>query len=325
MARRVSCLGAYPNALPSGDARRSARTRRSIFAALAILISASGSSCPQMVRQYTQPVPRALPTGAPLATVIDVVNSNSDRVQSLSTTRATISIPGIPALNSNIAFQRPRSFRLVARTFIGPEVDLGSNDELLWFWIKHAQPPALFFCRHDQFATSAARQVMPVEPEWLIEAFGVVRFDPSDHVEGPFPVGNGRVEIRSKSRKPGDTTSRITIVDDSRGVVLEQHVYDANGARLASAILSKHARDPATEVTLPRHIEIQWPPAKFELSIDLADIHVNQLTADPRELFAKPAYSGYTEIDLAQPVGPLPPPAAAPAPRVQAAPVQARY
>ena len=45
--------------------------------------------------------------------------------------------------NADIAFQRPRSFRLVGAKFIGPEVDLGSNDELLWFWVKRAQPPAL--------------------------------------------------------------------------------------------------------------------------------------------------------------------------------------
>ena len=152
-------------------------------------VSASGASCPHIVQQYTQPIPRALPPTASLQQVIDVVNDNSARVQSLSTTRATISTPGFPSLNANIAFQRPRSFRLVAQKFIGPEVDLGSNDELLWFWMKRTQPPALFYCRHEQFAVSAARQIMPVEPEWLIEALGVVTFDPASHIEGPFAGG----------------------------------------------------------------------------------------------------------------------------------------
>ena len=77
--------------------------------------------------------------------------------------------------------------------------------------------------------------------------------------------------------------------------------------RLASAVLSKHVRDPASDVTLPRHVEIQLPPAKFELTIDMPDVQINQLTADPRELFAKPSYSGYNEIDLAQPTDWCPP------------------
>ena len=129
------------------------------------------------MQQYTQPIPRALPPSPSLDQVVDIVNDNSARVQALSAPRATITAPGFPSLNANIAFQRPRSFRLIAQKFIGPEVDLGSNDELLWFWIRRSQPPALFFCRHAQFGSSAARQIVPVEPEWLIEALGVVTFD----------------------------------------------------------------------------------------------------------------------------------------------------
>lgn len=271
-----------------------------LLGALLAWISTTGASCPRIVQQYTQPIPRALPPSASLVQIIDVVNDNSARVQSLSTTRATITTPGFPSLNANVAIQRPRSFRLTGEKF-GPQLDVGSNDELLWFWVAQAQPPALFYCRHDQFAGSAARQIFPVEPEWLIEAFGIVSFDRSQPIEGPSPVGNGRVEIRSRAGGPGRETSRVTIIDDSRGVVLEQHVYDARGVLLASAMLSKHAHDPASGATLPRHIQIQWPLAKFEVAIDLADVHVNQLPADPREVFAKPSYSGYNDIDLAQP------------------------
>jgi len=287
---------------------------------LLVWISTTGASCPRIVQQYTQPIPRALPPSASLTQIIDVVNDNSARVQSLSTTRATIVTPGFPSLNAQIAMQRPRSFRLTAEKF-GPQLDVGSNDELFWFWIAQSQPPALFFCRHEQFAASAARQIFPVEPEWLIEAFGIVSFDRQAPLQGPSPVGNGRVEIRSRGGQPGRETTRVTIVDDSRGVVLEQHVYDARGLLLASAALTKHARDPASGATLPRHIHIQWPSAKFELQIDMADLQVNQLPADPRELFAKPTYSGYNDVDLAQPGLQLTP---APGGQPQAAP-QTRY
>lgn len=287
---------------------------------LLVCLSATGASCPRLVQQYTQPIPRALPPSPSLVQIIDVVNDNSARVQSVSTTRATISTPGFPALNANIAIQRPRSLRIMGEKF-GPQLDVGSNDELLWFWVAQAQPPALFYCRHDQYAASAARQIFPVEPEWLIEAFGIVSFDRSQPIQGPAPVGNGRVEIRSRAGAPGHETSRVTIIDDSRGIVLEQHVYDTRGALLASAVLSKHARDPATGVTLPRQVHIQWPSAKFEVTVDMSEVQVNQLPADPNQLFAKPSYSGYNDIDLAQPGLQLAP---APNGEFQAAP-QARY
>ena len=60
----------------------------------------------------------------------------------------------------------------------GPELDLGSNDEVFWFWVRREQPPALYYCRHDQFAASPARQTLPIQPEWLIEAMGIAPFDP---------------------------------------------------------------------------------------------------------------------------------------------------
>ncbi len=273
---------------------------------LLVLVACSGAGCPRVVQQYIQPIPRALPPSPSLDQVVDVVNDNSSRVVSLSAPQATITVPGFPSLDANIAFQRPRSFRLIGQKFLGREIDLGSNDELLWFWMRRAQPPALYFARHDQFGNSAARQILPVEPEWLIEALGIITFDRAAQIEGPTPVGSGRVQIKTRTNTPNGPISRIVVIDDSRGIVLEDHVYNGQGVRLASAILSNHVRDSAAGVTLPRHVEIQWPPAGINLSLELGDVLINQLTATPQELFSKPVYSGYTEIDLAQPGGLVP-------------------
>ncbi len=300
-----------------------ARPRHALWCAFALVVwlSASGAGCPQVVQQYTQPMPRALPPTASLQQVINVVNDNSARVQTVSTTRASLLVPGAPSLNANIAFSRPRSFRLVAQKFIGPEVDMGSNDEQLWFWVKHSPSPAMFYCRHADFGASAARQVIPVEPEWLIAAMGVVTIDPNDEIRGPTPVGKNRLEIQTRSKTSTDGISKITIIDDTRGVVLEEHVYDAQRNRLASAVLSKHVRDPVSGVTLPRHVEIQMPPSNLNLTIDMSDVQINQLTTTTPDLFNRPSYSGYPEVDLAHPNGQLTPNANGPS----GAPAQARY
>jgi hypothetical protein len=189
------------------------------------LMFSSGAGCRQLMQQYSDPIPRALPNNASLNQVLEVVNDNSSRIQSFYVSRAKIGVPGFPALNANIAFERPRNFRLRADTmFTGPEVDLGSNTDLFWFWVRRNQPPAMFFCRHDQYAGSAARQVIPVEPEWLVQALGIVTFDANEQHQGPFPVRAGRVEIRSSnpaiSPSAADATTRLTVIDDSRGIVL---------------------------------------------------------------------------------------------------------
>ena len=121
----------------------------------------------------------------------------------------------------------------------GPEVDLGSNDELFWFWIRRSPEPAIFYCRHEQFAISAARNVLPVEPDWLIEVLGMATIDPAGEHTGPVPVGQGRLRSKRVCRDPRDDLRRIMVIDDARGWVLEQHLYDPPASMLASAIAER--------------------------------------------------------------------------------------
>jgi hypothetical protein len=95
--------------------------------------------------------------------------------------------------------------------------------------------------------------------------------------------------------------TRIVVIDETRGTVLEQHLYDFRGVRIASAKLSKHQHDQASSVTMPRIVEIDWPATQFKITIDLADLQINQPSGDPRQLFARPQYPSYHDVDLAEP------------------------
>jgi len=295
------------------------------LAGLVSLMAASGASCPQMVRQYTEPLPRALPPEATLAQLATVINDNTARVQSFSAARASVSTPGFPPLHANVVYERDRRFRLRADTVLtGPEVDFGSNDELFWFWVRRNTPPAMFYCRHEQFAGSAAQRVMPIEPQWLVEALGLVRFLPQDQPQGPFPVGSGRLEIRTTRGDGPSRQTRITIIDDSRGIVLQHNLYDSRGMPLATAQLSKHMRDITSGAIMPHHVDIQCPPAKFEISLDLGDVEINHVDGNPQELWTKPDYPGFPNVDLATLVmpsgGPAGPSGAMPQAGMQRAP-----
>lgn len=270
---------------------------------LIVVVAASGASCPRMVEQYRLPVSRALPGDASFEQVAMMVNENSSRIQSLSASSAKLSSSEFPTLRANLAVERPQRLRLVAEAtaLTGAEFDFGSNDELFWFWVKRGQPPALYYCRHEQFDSSASRGVLPVEPDWLIEALGMVTLDPAEENQGPFPTGRGRLEIRTLVRRPQGTLTKVRVIDAAHGWIVAQHVYDSTGQRLASALASGHRRDPQSQAVVPRHVEIQWPLNNFNLKIDLGDVVVNPpATADTDSLWAKPDYSaGWPDVDLA--------------------------
>jgi len=274
------------------------------------LFALSGASCPQMVRQYTNPLPRVLPAAPTLEQVIDVVNRNSSQIQSFSTNRASISGAGFPTLTASVAFQRARRFRLQAGTGFGPELDLGSNDDLFWFWVKRTQPPAIYYCRHDQFATSQARQITPFEPQWLIEALGVVEID------GGLPnsikyLPNDRVQIDTIRNTPQGAVAKVTIIDGSQGWVLEQHVYDVRGRLVARSIASGHRRDPMTNLVMPTLVQIDSPQAQLSMRIDLGNVEINRLSGDRPALWSMPSIPGTPLVDMGDPNFhfPGPPPA----------------
>jgi hypothetical protein len=277
-----------------------AKASLSALAILLLLFAAGGANCNQWVRGYTQP--RMLPATATLDQIVAQVNDNSAKVQSLQSTQATLSIPGAPSLRASLYLAPPMRLRMRAdASLTGPELDLGSNDELFWLWVRRNQPPATFFCRHDQFAQSNARQIIPVEPQWLIDAAGLARFDTSQPLEGPFPEHGDRVEIRSRRPTPLGEITQITVVDQWEGTVVEQDVYNPQGQLLAVSRASRFRRDAASGASLPHSIDVQWPTAQLSFHIDVTDWLVNSIPPDNLTLWAKPEYPGYPNVDLADP------------------------
>jgi len=270
---------------------------------LVALTAASGASCPRVVppqsEMFTRPV---LPQNPTLEQILAAVNGNSRQIQSFGTNRATISGPGLPSLRASVFFQRPQRFRLRADTTLtGPELDLGSNDDLFWIWVRRNQPPALLYCRHEQYPQSQARRTMGVEPQWLVEALGIAEFDPALPHQGPYPLPGGRYQIRTIRETPDGPNTKITIIDGAQALVLEQHLLDAQGQLVASAVASQHRRDPLTMLVLPRVVDIRWPKAELTIRVDLGAAEVNRLSADTTELWTMPTYQGFPPVDLCDP------------------------
>ena len=276
-----------------GNTRGSVGRCTMSLVSLVVLVCASGANCPGFLETYSPVMPRVLPATPTLADVMNVVNTNTSRIQSMYTTDAEIYIPGGAEQRADIALDRPRRFRLRASTLLtGPEVDLGSNDELFWFWMRRSTQPAVYYCPHAQFGASLARNLLPVEPEWLIDAFGLPTLDAAGEHSEPVSVGQGRLRVETRLPRPEGDLRRIIVVDAARGWVLEEHLYDAAGQHLASAILSGHRHDPLANVVLPRQVKIVWPSTKQEMTIELNNVVINQLPGDPQQLWSRPSYGG---------------------------------
>lgn len=276
-----------------------------MFATLALAIATSGASCPNYLQGYqvgTLPLPRTLPANPTLDQIIQVVHDNTARVRTYMAPQATLSVPGVPKLSAQVACEPPRRFRLRAQTSVtGSELDIGSNDELFWLWIRRHEPPVLLFCRHDEYAESSARRILPLKADWMPELLGLVSFRPDDRHEGPFPMADGRIEIRSLIASSAGELKRSTLLDGTTGLVLEQHLFSPSGERLASVRTSKHRVDQNSGAALPRSIEVSWPASGIDFQLDIASLTTNTPSGDPGLLWQMPAYEGYEPVNLADP------------------------
>jgi hypothetical protein len=234
--------------------------------------------------------------------VIEAVHNNSSRIQSFSSHEVALSGPGFPVTlrGASIVFERPRRLRIQAGTALTSEIDVGSNDELFWFWVRRSEMPAVFFCRHDQYATCAAAREIPVDPNWLIEAFGIVEFGPNERHQGPFARPDGRLEILSERQTPCGPATKKTVIDASTALVFEQHLYDYGGRLVASITVREHRLDPLTNLVMPKVIDLQYPQAEFSMLVNLGNAEINHPTHG-QTLWSMPSIPGWPPVNLADP------------------------
>lgn len=262
------------NLIPRGLARSH------LTLALALLAITVLPGC-AMLRGCFGPPPCPLPADLPLQDLVRHLNGNSVSLTSWRATNVEISSRGpigLPvSLSAMLAVEAPRNFRLVANSpYGGNEVDLGSNAEQFWFWSKRSEEKYVFTARHDQMARALQRFPIPFEPDWVIEALGVIPIDEREVALEPGPAGSHRANLVSQRVSPqGEPVRKVTVVDTCHGLILEHGLFDASGRMIARAVLSGHYRHPTSAVVLPSRVDLEWPPAKLALTLKLGKIDVN--------------------------------------------------
>lgn len=270
---------------------------------LCAILALTMSGCQWLQRRPPlEPTPILFQQPPTLEQLLTAVNGNTERVSTLKTRDARLVIKGVPAsVSLDLAYEQPRRLRLRAGTFItGQELDLGSNDELFWFWAKQNPQPALLFARHDQFARSPSRNLLPIEPLWIIDAMGLPRFDPAHRHEGPLARGNGLLEIRSHIPGPDGESTKLTLINQQYAWVVQQQVFDPRGRLVASAQASEHEFFPQARVALPRKVAIELAAAQLSCTVETVSYSLN-FPVDESFALPRDQFPNVPLVDLADP------------------------
>lgn len=277
------------------------KQRSTTLAQLTLLLACVVSSGCMMNRAVVAP-PNVFNEPPSQQQVIDAINANSAKVQQLHSEDVRLSFPGeMPfSVKATMDYERPLRFRLSGESILGRELDLGSNNDEYWMWVKRNPPPTVYHGRQDQFFESAAQQFLPMPPYWIAEAFGLVYLDPNQPHKMFGQQANGLFEIHSQITTPRGFLYRVLEVDQRQALVKKQMLYDANEQLLASAEASDFRHDPLQNVTLPHLIRVSLPSAGIVFEFQVSNYVINQRNVDP-DLWTKPQIPGHRYLDLANP------------------------
>lgn len=279
--------------------------------ALLLLASSSGSLCGCVwMRNHFGPrdpfvtrAPCALPQDATATEVVDYLNANTEKIPSWRSDNVKIrqrqAGKGVGmAADAMLAIEAPRNFRLVAKSPLAEEVDLGSNSEQFWYWVRQAEQKHVFVAYHDEESVEGKMIPIPFDPDWIMEAFGVMPIDAAQVTVEPGPPNSQSLKLISYRMGPdGEQVRKETIISTCHGIVQQHVLYDSRGQLIATATLSGHVRDRNTQAVVPTRVDLDWPKAKLGLTMELGTIEIKPQKM-PESLWLVPAKKGYPVYNM---------------------------
>jgi hypothetical protein len=255
------------------------------------------------------PAAARVPAEAPSKeSILAYLNDNANRVQSVRCKELDIAAKqGLQTvgLRGQVVCQKPRNFRMGANALGAQEVDVGSNDQEFWFWIKRNDPPYLFHCSYDDLARGNIRAQFPFQPEWIMEAMGIAPCGPAENYE--VKLNPTTLELVENTRSPqGQPVRKITVINrvpvhGSTPQVTAHILQDARGQEICAAYISEVQIDKTTGAILPRKVRLVCPAEKSEMKLQLDDLIVNDPTiAQATQLFRRPNLTNVESFDLAR-------------------------
>ncbi len=289
--------------------------------AAAITLACLGCEWSLKARNRTRPYHTGPITDQTPETIVNYLNQQSAAVQSIEFDRVSISAASGPLLQQIISLEgdlyvsKPRLFRLRAGLKVSSEeVDIGSNQQFFWMYVKRAEAPNYLFCSHEDFAAGKAQLPIPFDTEWVLQALGMTTYDPTVKYTIETRQKDREYWLCSEGQTPqGMKVKKVTVVaadrDGDAAPWVKKHVVtDMKGNTIATAEIkrAKSVNAGSTMVQIPTELVLtfQGPDnQKMKLNLSLDKETINAPTDERKQeyLFTLPKTIGGSQpINLAE-------------------------
>jgi hypothetical protein len=226
-----------------------------------------------------EPLPSYVPTREDL---VEYLNRNSQRVQTLRCDDLVVTVShGVLStdLHGYMMCQRPRNFMLTAGLLGKSEVDLGSNNDEFWYWIRRGDNMQIHCSYKDLNEGRVRRLPFPFQPEWVVEALGLGTYGPADQYELDTRDPE-MLRLVARLKSPQGTPVRKVIVFRRRNTHADkgrpdpqvtdfQLLEDATGKEICASHIVQVRVDQPTGAILPYKVEMRWQDKENKLRMTM--------------------------------------------------------
>lgn len=226
-------------------------------------------------------------------------------------------------VSGRLAMERPRNFKLDLSTNFGQVADIGSNQEMIWFWVKDGTE-GVYVARYTEDGRPSAR--LNIDPQWVLEAMGLSELTPEQIAQLDIrrdPVSRHLIFTEHRTGPSGEKWVKETEMD-AAGDILSHRLLEDSAKRnlIASAEIegwqtitvprvddgmktigrpeSIEERTLPETVILPEKIKLFWALDQLAIEVRLHNPQVNQSFNDEFRLaqFRPPEKKGQSIIDI---------------------------
>jgi hypothetical protein len=182
--------------------------------------------------------------------LIDKLNETNRKINSISYSENKIYLDGI-SVKSNINYEKNLKFRMISKSILGIENDIGSNENDFWFWSKRMTPPHLFYSSHQNLKKTRLRT--PFNPHWMMQILGVDEiksFDKSFYYKEYLAVAS------YDENNYGKKITKIQLINYNKNCFYGHYIFNAYDELIVSAEVSEYYS--VNGFNVPKTINITW-------------------------------------------------------------------
>jgi hypothetical protein len=167
-------------------------------------------------------------------------------------------------LSADVHYEKDDRFRLIISSAFGSEMDLGTNDEIFWYWSRRDREPGVYWAAYENYHKT--RLKTPFNPVFMRDTLGFNEVDTDARVG---ETDEYMMLVYDRYNALGQPVLYTIIVDKENTLIDGVFVTDMDGVPLATADIQRYPDG------LPKRILYTWHEENRMLSMEFNQPQIN--------------------------------------------------